>query len=295
MKTLFSLTKRHIKLYLRDRTSLFFSFLTIIIIIALNMFFISKMNVDGLLEIIPVDSTKATHLIHSLTLAGIIFTSTLTVPLSVIGIMVQDEEEKRIMAYLVAPLSKFKLVLGYILASFIMGCFFAFVILAFSQGYMIYVGAIPLTLLQLLKIMGISIICVFSNACMVFFLTTFIHSSSSFSSLNIILGTLIGFIAAIYLPLGLLPEFMQKLLKCFPVFYGASLLREVYSHTLLDNLFANFPSSSLTDYANYMAITISWGDHTISMLTSLLILVGSGILFILLSTLVLYYKKGTDR
>ncbi len=44
-----------------------------------------------------------------------------TVTLTVTGAMVQDETEKRLMAFYVKPVSRVKLSLGYILAAWVVG------------------------------------------------------------------------------------------------------------------------------------------------------------------------------
>ena len=295
MKTIWTLSKRNIQIYLHDRTTVFFSMLTILIIITLNMFFLEKMNVDNLLETITVERETATYLVSSLTLAGIVFTSTLTVPLCIIGIMIDDKEHNRIMAFMVAPISRLKLALSYILAAFIMGSFLAFITLGISQIYFVCIGGSPLRIESLLKLSVAIIINVFTNACMVFFFATCLNTANSFSTLNAILGTLIGFIAGIYLPIGILPEGVQNIMKCFPGLYGASMMRSIYSSDALSLVFKTAPLSAIQDYSNTMGITLVWGNWQVNSLTAFLILLASGILFIVLSIFILNRKKVRDR
>lgn len=295
MSTVLTLTKRNVKLYMRNRTAVFFSMLTVLIIIMLNFVFLRQMNVDSLLNIVSIKKEVATFLVSELTLAGIVFTSTVTVTLCVIGIMIEDEQTQRMIAFRVAPISRLELTLGYILASFVMGCMLSFITLAISQVYMVLIGGPLLSLTSLVKLIGIIIVNVFTNACMVFFLTTFVRTSSSFSSLNAIIGTLIGFVAGIYLPLGMLPNSVRHALNFFPGLYGASWMRQIYTNDILQEAFALSPPSTLAHYKAYMGITLTWGDTTVTPFYLLLILIGSGILFIALSALVLSKKKVTDR
>ncbi|PHV69305.1 hypothetical protein CS063_16455 [Sporanaerobium hydrogeniformans] len=295
MKAVTTLTIRNMKLYIRDHTAVFFSMLTIIIIIVLNIVFLGKMNVDAIMTMQLVDREKAAYLINTWVLAGIVFTSTVTIPFVVMGIMIEDEESKIMMGFFVAPISRLKLALGYIIASIMMGCILSFITLGISQIFIIGTGGELLSLTALIKMGGVIIISVFSNACMVFFFTTFMSTSSSFSALNMIVGTLIGFITGIYLPIGLLPKTVQQVMKSFPGLYGAVLMREIYVEDAMKEVFQGAPLQVAKDYAQYMGISVVWNGQEVNLLCKLLILLGSGILFIVLSALVLSKKKGTDR
>lgn len=295
MQTVWILTKRTMKLYLRQYSLVFFSLLTIFIIILLNIVFLQKMHVDNLMTMLPVSKEKATLLISSLTLSGILFTSTVTIPLAVMGTMIEDEEKKRMLTFWIAPISRLQVTLGYLFASFIMGIALSFLTLGISQVYILLIGGTLLPFMTLIKLLGVLLVTLFSSSSMVFFFTCCLRTSGSFSALNTIVGTLIGFLAAIYLPLGMLPDFVQQLLKFFPGLYGASLIRELYTKELLVDIFSMAPASALTEYQDFMGITLTLQDRTVSPLFQLLILLLSGILFILLAAGVLHKRQTTDR
>ena len=46
MREIFEMSKRHIKNYYRDKTAVFFSFLSIIIMLVIYIFFLGKMYAD---------------------------------------------------------------------------------------------------------------------------------------------------------------------------------------------------------------------------------------------------------
>ncbi|MGL4344258.1 MAG: ABC transporter permease [Cellulosilyticaceae bacterium] len=295
MQTIWTLTKRNIKLYTRNRSLIFLSMLTILVIIALNVIFLQKMNVDNLMSLLPISEQKATLLISSLTFAGILFTSTITVPLAVMDTMIEDEAKKRMIAFTTSPISKLQLTLGYSLAAFLMGCIVSFLTLILSQAYLLFLGGSLLSLDTMLKLIGLIVITVFSSSTMVFFLTTWTRTPGSFSVLNTILGTLIGFIAGIYLPLGMLPDLVQQILKFFPGLYAASFMRELFTTSLLEELFTGAPANALVQYQDFMGISLHWGNTQVLPLHQLLILLGSGILFVIASAYVLSRRKSTDR
>lgn len=295
MKTVIMLTKRNMLLYLKDKATVFFSMLSMFIIIGLTIVFLGKMNVDNILEMVSIERKMATYLVNSWVMAGIIVVNSVTVTLGVIRIMVDDEDKNRITSFWVSPVSRSKITLGYILAAFIIGCIFCFITLGISQVYIYLSGGNFLGFNELIKSIVFTVINVFSSSCFVFFIATFIHTNSVFSALSTILGTLIGFISGIYLPMGALPNMVQKVVKCFPIAYGTSLMREVYVKDAMDKVFSGAPAKILNEYTNYMGITVSIGEKQVDSLEKVLILLGSGFIFIILSVVILTNKNIKDR
>lgn len=295
MKTVIMLTKRNMLLYLKDKATVFFSMLSMFIIIGLTIVFLGKMNVDNILEMVSIERKMATYLVNSWVMAGIIVVNSVTVTLGVIRIMVDDEDKNRITSFWVSPVSRSKITLGYILAAFIIGCIFCFITLGISQVYIYLSGGNFLGFNELIKAIVFTVINVFSSSCFVFFIATFIHTNSVFSALSTILGTLIGFISGIYLPMGALPNMVQKVVKCFPIAYGTSLMREVYVKDAMDKVFSGAPAKILNEYTNYMGITVSIGEKQVDSLEKVLILLGSSFIFIILSVVILTNKNIKDR
>lgn len=295
MKTVIMLTKRNMLLYLKDKATVFFSMLSMFIIIGLTIVFLGKMNVDNILEMVSIERKMATYLVNSWVMAGIIVVNSVTVTLGVIRIMVDDEDKNRITSFWVSPVSRSKITLGYILAAFIIGCIFCFITLGISQVYIYLSGGNFLGFNELIKSIVFTVINVFSSSCFIFFIATFIHTNSVFSALSTILGTLIGFISGIYLPMGALPNMVQKVVKCFPIAYGTSLMREVYVKDAMDKVFSGAPAKILNEYTNYMGITVSIGEKQVDSLEKVLILLGSGFIFIILSVVILTNKNIKDR
>ncbi len=295
MKTVIMLTKRNMLLYLKDKSAVFFSLLSMLIIIGLTIIFLGKMNVDNILEMVSIERKVAEYLVNSWVMAGIIVVNSVTVTLGVIGIMIEDEDRNRIASFWVAPISRVKIILGYILAAFIIGCIFCFITLVISQVYIYSAGGEFLGSMALIKSIIFIVINVFSSACFVFFIATFVHSTNAFSSISTIIGTLIGFIAGMYLPMGLLPNMVQKIVKLFPIVYGTSLMRGVYVKDAMENVFNGAPVEIINEYTDYMGITLSLGGQYINDTKKVLILLGSGFIFIVLSSIVLKKKNIKDR
>ena len=118
------LTGRHLKVYLRDRSAVFFSLLSAFIIIGLMAFFLGDMNVDAILEIAGPFATAgaeletlANHLVLSWTFAGILSINAVSVSISVYSGMIRDRVTGKLNSIYTAPVSRLKIALSYIMAA----------------------------------------------------------------------------------------------------------------------------------------------------------------------------------
>ena len=291
MVTVFALTKRNILMYLKDKTAVFFSFLSVLIIFLLFILFLAKMNIDSVQSFIPLDRKIIAFLVNSWVMGGIIVVNSITVTLGVLGIMVDDEAKHRMPAFLVSPVSRFKLLLGYVFSAFVIGVIMCMLVFILSQVYIIADGGSLLTAAQVLEVLGIMLISVFSSTCFVFFLVSFIKTTSVFTTVSIIIGSTIGLITGIYVPIGVLPDTVQKFIKFLPVFYNSSLMRDVFTATPILEVFKGAPAKTVSDYMESMGITISWGGTAVSNLSKIAVVVLSGIVFLLLSFAVMRKKN----
>ncbi|HEX3023405.1 MAG TPA: ABC transporter permease [Lachnospiraceae bacterium] len=304
MKTITQLIKRNMLVYCKNRANLFFSFLTMFIIIALQLVFLGNMNVKevestlanlGGVRDVAQDHANAVNLIYSWVIAGILVVNSVTVTLNVIGIMTEDEDKKRLTSFFVAPISRTKLIISYISTGIIMGIFFSLVALLISEIVIVAAGGYLLSVSQLLKAVGLLVIIVFSAACLTFFIAIFVHSVSAFNGLSTVIGTLIGFVTALYLPMGMLPESVQNVLKLFPILHGSSLMRSVFTERAVADTFHGLPEIASKQYNDFMGMSLTWGTTTISDITKVIILLGSGIIFMLLSFVILKRRSTADR
>lgn len=148
------------------------------------------------------------------------------------------------------------------------------------------IGGSLLTIIELIQVIFYIVLNVFFSSSLVFFITNFVHSTSAFSGLSTIIGTLAGFLSAIYIPLGGLPENIQKILKGLPLLPGSSLMREVLTRDILAVTFKNCPEELKMGYMEYMGISIHWGNQVINSQIKVEFLLLSGIILVILSAFI---------
>jgi len=282
MNVISKLILRNMKVYFRNKTAVFFSFLSIIIIIALYALFLGNIQVNAIEETAgKIAGTR--FLVDAWIMAGIIAVSSITISLGALGTMVDDQDKKILRDLMVAPIKRSQIVAGYILSTWIITLIISTFTIIIAEGYIMLSGGEFVGFIPLLKVFGIMLLCIFSSASLMFFIASFIKSTNAFATLSTIVGTMIGFLAGIYVPMGILPGFVQTIIKIVPISHGAALLRQILTEAPLGKVFGNAPAQALQSYKEFNGIVFSAGDSEISSLAMILILAGSGVLFSALS------------
>lgn len=295
MKTLVMLIKRNMLVYRRDRATVFFSMLAMIIVIALNVIFLGKNTVDNLINVLHISSAMANKLVIVWIIAGIIVINCVTTSIAAMGLMVEDEDKKRMPVFLASSVSRFKLSMGYILTAFIASETIGIITLGILEMYLLLSGGYMFTLIQIIKIIGLIFLNSFGSSVFMFFLVSFIHSSSAFSGINILVGTLIGFVTGMYVQMGELPAMVQNILKFIPILHGASLMREALLENVITAVFAGKSDQVISKCTEYMGITLSYNGTLINDSYKIIFLLITGIIFMFLSAFVIRNKEARDR
>jgi multidrug/hemolysin transport system permease protein len=92
-------------------------------------------------------------------------------------------------------------------------------------------------------------------------------------------------LTGIYIPVGVLPEAVQTVMKFIPASHGAVLMRQIFMEAPVGSVFAGAPAEAANAYLNEFGVKIYAFGEEISPLVMVLIIFGSGLLFMLLSVL----------
>ena len=123
MKKFLQLTRRNCLVFLRDRGAVFFSLLSMLIVLMLMGVFLGNMNEENVVNLlkeyggvrdIPADEAHAKELIQYWTLAGILIVNAVTVTLTVIGNRVTDVSEGKLASLYSAAVSRGVIALSYV-------------------------------------------------------------------------------------------------------------------------------------------------------------------------------------
>lgn len=278
--------KRNLKIFFRDKSAVFFSLLAVFIIIGLYVLFLGNVLARSVGNL-----PGARYLMDSWIMAGLLAVTTVTTTMGAFGIMIEDKVHKITKDFTSSPIKRSSLVGGYIISAFSIGIIMSLVTLILAEIYIIANGGALMSAAVFLKSIGLIFLSTFTNTSMVLFLVSFFNSTNAFATASTIIGTLIGFLTGIYLPIGQLPIAVQWVVKVFPVSHAASLFRQVMMAAPMQATFANVPEQAVSDFEQTMGVTFKFGNSTVSPLVSIVILILTAMVFYALSILNISRKK----
>ena len=267
-------TKRNIKLFFRDKSAVFFSLLSVFIIIGLYALFLGDVWTKSLTEI-----PNARTLMDCWIMAGLVAVTSVTTTMGSFGILVDDKSKKISKDFYSSPIKRSHLVAGYVISSYVIGVIMSIVAFILVQVYFLIGGGEMLSTIVIIKSLGLILLSTFTNTAMVLFIVSFFKSQNAFATASTVIGTLIGFLTGIYLPIGSVSNFVQVIIKLFPVSHAVLLLRQVIMEEQLAVAFGNAPTQYLTDFNELMGVTFKFNDYTVTPLVSITILIVTALLF----------------
>jgi len=272
---MFNFAVRNLMIFFRQKSAVFFSLLGVFVIIGLYVLFLGNVWIDY----IPKGLSESENLMKNWIIAGIVSVASITTTMGAFGIMVEDRVQKNSKDFYSAPIKRSKIVGGYILSAFIVGIIMSSITFVIGEIYIAVSGGTILSSVSMLKFFGVMIISVMSSSSMVFFLVSFFSSTSAFTTASTILGTLIGFLTGIYLPIGTLPEAEQWIVKLFPVSHSGALMRQIMLEESVAVSFAGVPESYVSGFKKMMGVTYSYGEYTATATVHITVLIGVALAF----------------
>lgn len=248
MYSTLSLINRNIKTYLRDKTAVFFSFLSVIILLTLYLLFLGNnlkpTGMDGILT-----ESELTFMVYAQLIPGLIVINNVSIPLGNLGNIINDFEYRQIDGFLVTPIKRYKVILSYYLASFIITVVITVLLVIFAFLLMGIATGIHLTLDVYLKSILLTVLFSFISTAVMVFMTSLIRSVNAFGAVSGVFGTLIGFASGIYMPLFILPEFISKVASLLPFTHMNILLKRM----VLPQAFDLLDPSKFDTEASYLS------------------------------------------
>ena len=304
MKVTLHLFWRNFLIFIRDKGAVFFSILSMLIVLALMVLFLGDMNSEDIVEVLQQagaerdlekDRANADYLVQMWTLAGILVVNSLTVTMTVMGNMIKDESGKKLAGFYIAPVKRIQVALGYILSAWVLGIVMCLITLAAGEGCMVFLGNKALPVDAWLKLIGMIVLNTFVYAAIAYLVALFIHSESAWSGLLTIIGTLVGFVGAIYLPMTMLPEKVAEVLKYLPVLHGAAMMRTICVKEALEETFAGVYGEAADICKESMGISVIMKGEEVSFTAQFLYLLLLGLAVIAAAALISRKRALHDR
>lgn len=303
MVKFFQLTKRNVLLYFRDKGSVFMSLLSMLIILALMLFFLGDMSIENITDMLSAlpgrdtsnDKSNAELLVLAWTVAGIIPINSAMVALSSLSSIIKDKTAGKINSIYTAPVSRLTIALSYISAACVTSVIICLVTLAVSEFFLCAKGMAIFTFSEHLKIFGMICANSFTYSAIMYLFAVLVKSEGAWSGFGTVIGTLVGFFGGIYLPIGQLSKGLADVMTCTPVIYGTAMFRSVMTSSITSVTFADAPDVMTEEFRKVMGIDLEAFGSIVSPAVCVGVVIGFGILFTIAGAAAVSFIKRRDR
>ena len=245
-----ALLKRNFILYFRNRSGVFFSLLGALISFLLYIIFLQKNLTDSWSQL-----PNSTNLLNNWLMGGTLAVTGITTSFTALTQMVQDRENQVDQDLFLTDLGIWGLQMSYLISSIVISFVmqvFMFVVMGLYFKESLVISHLPeIALIMLLSSLLSSLV----NVLLIYRF----QSVDSLGKLATIVGTASGFLVGTYIPIGVLPDFAQIIMKCTPATYIASLYRQILMKEPLETAFTG-NSSLLKEFQEKMGIQINWQE-----------------------------------
>ncbi|MCK5387929.1 MAG: ABC transporter permease [Candidatus Izimaplasma sp.] len=290
MNVLYQLVIRNLRLYLRDKAAVFFSFLSVILIILLYVLFLGVMQIDNLANSFG-DIAGIDWLVSSWIMAGLLTVSSVTVPLTAIGRLIQDRESGMIMDFYTSPINRRLLALSYLISSWIIGLIMVSFNFIIGQIYVVINGGELLGFTATLQILGVVLLSIITFSSFFFYIALFMKTRNAFGILSTLVGTLVGFFGGIYIPIGVLGKNIQSVMNVLPTAHSVTIMRNVYMKEAIDLVFTGAPQEAFDTYSYIYGLEVHIGSFEMGNIHLILAMGAFALVFYILSVLKLSNSK----
>ncbi|MGK4018154.1 ABC transporter permease [Weissella paramesenteroides] len=277
---MFILCYRNLLLYFRNKSGVFFSLLAAIISFILYIAFL-KDTIAGDWGRIP----GHTAFLDLWLIGGTLGITAITTTLSALSQKVEDHEKDTENDFILTGTSRFKLTFGYVLSAAIISYIMQIVVFVVMYVYFHFVDDLSIALPKIVVLISLMVLGSVINALVSAVIMIFVHNRNTLNAIASLVGTVSGFLVGAYIPIGILPEFAQFLVKLTPGSYVASLYRQ----TLLnDDMIDLFPKvAQRNEFSEELGIQLKW-NHLLNFNQSLMTVIGLFVLFLIIVLIVEY-------
>lgn len=239
------LVERSLKIFLKDKASVFFSLLAPLIVLGLYLLFLGDIQTDGIkaaFEGAPIEEKSLKNFVDAWMLAGVVSVACVTVSFSVQGITVQDREKGVLNDMLASPISRGIIDISYLISNFVVTLCICLIVLAVAFVYVAITGW-ALSFVDVVLLIALTIMSVLSASIISTLVGLAFRTSSQHSAFVGIISAVIGFVMGAFMPLSAFPKGVQYVTLFVPATYSAALYRNLFMRGALEKIDAALPGA----------------------------------------------------
>ncbi len=278
MRVVLAAVGRGLRLFYRDPLGVFFSLTGALVVFLLYALFLGQMQVDALAETPGVGAEAARDFVDAWMFAGVVAVAAVTTPLGALATFVEDAATGRFRDFLVSPIRRSQLVLGYLGSAFAVGLATTLVVLTVALGYLALTGRSLPTPAEIVRVVGWTAVAVGAYTALWAFVVSFLRTTGAYSGLSTLAGTLTGFVAGAYIPVGSFPDAVRDVVSALPFAQSAMLVRRELAAGPLDRLASASPDA-LAELRLAFGLDLRVGEAGVPAWAVVLVLVAVAVVF----------------
>ena len=299
MRTFLALTKRHIKVFFKDKGLFFSSLITPIILLVLYSTFLAKVYKDSFIQGLGgfeideklIDGTVAAQLFSSL-----LAVSCVTVAFCSNIIMIQDKNDGIRSDFIVSPVRKSTMGLSYFAASLLSTLIVSFTATIACFIYISIKNCWYMSFADVMLIMVDVVLLTTFGTALSSIVNVFLTTNGQAQAVGTIVSAGYGFLCGAYMPIKSFGDGLRNALMFLPGTYGTSLIR---NHSL-NGVFAEmenvgFPPEVMNGIKESIDCRLSFFGTNVEQWVMYLVLIGSVVLLIGIYILLNVLKREAKR
>ena len=241
MEGFIGLTRRNVKVYFKDISSVIFSLLTSIIVFALYLLFLRGTFVEAIEDTMQgleslINKDDLDMFVNTLLLVGIIGSATITIPYNCLSTIVKDRERKVDYDVLATPVKRSQIIMSYLCAAVISSFVMTSLLLTIGLIVLNSMGDMHMTALNVLASYGAVFLGCLSSSALFMIVVLFFKSSSAAGAFFGILSAAAGFVIGAYIPVSQFSSTVQTVCNIFPASQVCALLRNSLLNGIADQM-----------------------------------------------------------
>lgn len=227
MRQLQVLVGRNLALFLKNKSTVLLSFISIGIVMGLYVIFLRDFIIQSVEEtgLGPIYVKEFTD---RLMVSGLLIVLNTTTCFGMIQLSVADAASGVQRDFLVAPVTKFQLEVAYWISCILISFFFTIMTLGGCEIYFIISYGNRVSMSVLMKSIGTMFFSSCMNSGLLLCVIKYMKDTTSFSTFGNLYGMMCGFLAGTYLPYAMYPEKLRNVLFYFPPMQLTSIIRQLY-------------------------------------------------------------------
>ena len=296
------MTSRNIKVFFKDRMTLFFSILAPLIVFLLYILFLRdtylsgmKSTLEGVKDLVNMKDVE--NIANGWLLSGILASSCITVSLNSLTVMVDDKDRKVDYDYNSSPSNGPIVVFSYFTGALVNTLIITCGVLTIGLIVLSIGGSLYLTFTKVLLLYLITIIGCASATLLMMVIASFFKKAGALGAFGGIVSAAVGFIIGAYVPLGNFSSGVQTTLAFVPGSHIAALYRDILMSGVTEHV-ANAMGSNggpefLKSINDSFSLSLTMFDYKTTQFFSFMYAIGSILIGLVLN--IVLYKKSSKR